>query len=61
MARADAVRQYLLANMQLDPGQVEAVGLGETHPIANNETNEGRARNRRIDLIVTPDLASIAP
>jgi OOP family OmpA-OmpF porin len=61
MARADAVRQYLLANMQLDPGQIEAVGLGETHPIASNETSEGRARNRRIDLIVTPDLASITP
>ena len=61
MARADAVRQYLLANMQLDPGQVEAVGLGETRPIASNETSEGRARNRRIDLIVTPDLASITP
>ena len=60
-ARADAVRQYLLANMQLDPGQVEAVGLGETHPIAINETKEGRARNRRIDLIITPDLASIVP
>jgi len=61
MARADAVRQYMLANMQLDPGQVEAVGLGETHPIANNETKEGRARNRRIDVVITPDLASIAP
>ena len=61
MARADAVRQYLLANMQLEPGQVEAVGLGETHPIANNETGEGRARNRRIDVIITPDLASIQP
>lgn len=60
LARADAVRQYLLANMRLDPAQVEAVGLGETHPIANNETIEGRARNRRIDVIVTPDLASIA-
>ena len=59
LTRADAVRQYLLANMQLELGQVEAVGLGETRPIANNETSEGRARNRRIDVIITPDLESI--
>jgi len=57
--RADAVRQYMMANMQLDPSQVEALGLGETRPIATNETKEGRARNRRIDLVITPDLASI--
>lgn len=61
MERADAVRQYLLANMQLDAGQVEAVGLGETHPIASNETREGRARNRRIDVVITPDMPSITP
>jgi len=53
-ARADAVAQYLLANSTLDPGSVEAVGFGETRPIANNETQEGREKNRRIDVVITP-------
>ncbi|MCB0730090.1 MAG: OmpA family protein [Ignavibacteriae bacterium] len=50
--RASAVKQYLLANMNLDSKKVMAFGYGETKPIANNETKEGRAKNRRIDLII---------
>lgn len=54
--RADAVRDYLLANMRIDSGDIDAVGYGETLPIANNETPEGRARNRRVDLVIEPIL-----
>lgn len=50
--RAASVKQYLLANMNLDPTKVSAFGYGETKPIANNETKDGRAKNRRIDLII---------
>lgn len=50
--RASAVKQYILANVNLDNKQVKAFGYGETKPIANNETKEGRAKNRRIDLII---------
>ena len=50
--RADAVTQYLLANMTIDRSRISSIGYGETVPIANNETKEGRARNRRIDLII---------
>lgn len=51
--RAEAVRLYLLYNMVgLREEQIEAVGYGESHPIANNATDEGRARNRRVDLIL---------
>jgi outer membrane protein OmpA-like peptidoglycan-associated protein len=57
-ARADAVRAYLLANMQIDASLVTANGYGETRPIANNETKDGRARNRRIDVVLRPSLAS---
>lgn len=53
--RADAVTQYLLANMSIDRSKVSSVGYGETKPIANNETKEGRAKNRRIDLIIHND------
>jgi len=58
VARAEAVRQYLLANMtNLLPEHIKALGYGETRPIANNETQEGRTKNRRIDLVLkrSPD------
>ncbi len=54
--RAIAVRQYLLANMDFDPSRIEAMGYGETRPVASNETKEGRARNRRIDIVIHPQL-----
>lgn len=50
--RADAVRAYLLANMAFDESRITAEGFGETRPVANNETSEGRARNRRIDIVI---------
>ncbi len=50
--RASSVKQYLLANMNIDQKKVMAFGYGETKPIANNETRDGRAKNRRIDLII---------
>ncbi|MGB5256213.1 MAG: OmpA family protein [Woeseiaceae bacterium] len=57
--RAQAVRQYLLANMRdLSPDDIEFVGFGESRPVANNETVEGRAKNRRIDLVIRPKVAS---
>jgi OOP family OmpA-OmpF porin len=52
--RADAVRDYLLANMDINKDEIDAVGYGETLPIANNETSEGRAKNRRVDLVIEP-------
>lgn len=53
--RAEAVRQYLLANMQeFGADDIESVGYGESRPVANNETVEGRAKNRRIDLVIRP-------
>ena len=51
--RAGAVRQYLLANMRdMDSSVIDATGYGETNPVANNETADGRARNRRIDVVI---------
>jgi outer membrane protein OmpA-like peptidoglycan-associated protein len=55
--RADAVRQFLIGNMGIDPERLSSIGYGETRPVATNETAEGRARNRRIDLVLRLDLA----
>lgn len=54
--RAEAVKQYLLANMKLDVTRIKAVGFGESDPVASNETQEGRAKNRRIDVVITPGM-----
>jgi OOP family OmpA-OmpF porin len=52
--RAQAVKQYILANTNIPSGRIEAVGYGESRPIASNETPEGRAKNRRIDVVIQP-------
>ncbi|MEO0616700.1 MAG: OmpA family protein [Pseudomonadota bacterium] len=53
--RADAIREYILANMRdVSQEHVAAVGFGESRPVANNETVEGRAKNRRIDVVIRP-------
>jgi outer membrane protein OmpA-like peptidoglycan-associated protein len=57
-ARADAVRQYFVANEILPPDRIIAVGYGSRRPLAPNTTAEGRAINRRIDVIITPQSQS---
>lgn len=47
--RADAVKDYL-GKQGLDAGLVQGVGYGETQPIASNDTDAGRAQNRRISF-----------
>jgi hypothetical protein len=52
-ARADAVRAAVLDGGP-DPSRVTAVGYGERYPIAENDTEAGRARNRRVELHTAP-------
>lgn len=47
--RADSVRQILVAR-GVKPEQITSVGLGETKPIASNDTTDGKAKNRRVEL-----------
>lgn len=49
--RADAVRKYLIS-AGVPSSRLRATGLGETSPIASNDTREGRAQNRRVELRV---------
>lgn len=48
--RAKAVRAVLLSELSLAENQVQAHGYGETRPIADNNTEEGRRQNRRVEL-----------
>jgi outer membrane protein OmpA-like peptidoglycan-associated protein len=50
--RADAVKQYIVTNFGRNPERISSIGYGEARPVATNETAEGRARNRRIDLVI---------
>jgi outer membrane protein OmpA-like peptidoglycan-associated protein len=49
-ARAQAVAAYLTSH-GIDEDRVEAVGKGDTEPVASNDTDEGRAQNRRIEAV----------
>ena len=57
--RADAVRQYFVANETLPYEKIIAVGYGSMRPIASNATESGRAMNRRIDVIITPEAKQV--
>jgi outer membrane protein OmpA-like peptidoglycan-associated protein len=50
--RADAVRDYL-GSQNVSENNVTAAGYGKSDPIADNSTNEGRAQNRRVELVVS--------
>jgi outer membrane protein OmpA-like peptidoglycan-associated protein len=54
--RAASVRQYLIANQTLPAEKIIAVGYGPERPLASNSTPEGRAMNRRIDMIIVPEI-----
>ena len=55
--RASAVNEYLAANMPNIKSRLTSKGYGSEIPIASNETEEGRAKNRRIDIVITPQWA----
>ncbi len=56
-ARAINVVRFLSEKASVPPQRLVASGYGEYHPIANNKTAAGRAKNRRIEILLTPSLA----
>jgi chemotaxis protein MotB len=54
-ARATAAVRYLTEKAGVNPEMLAAVGYGEYHPIASNATPEGRAKNRRIAIVIVPE------
>lgn len=57
-ARALAVFDYLMDTTSLEPSMVKYAGRGEYVPIADNATEEGRARNRRVEIRIYHDLST---
>ncbi|MFH2051981.1 MAG: OmpA family protein [bacterium] len=53
--RAETVRSYIV-NRGYPSGQVRSLGIGEGRPIADNSTSEGRANNRRVEIVIQKDV-----
>jgi len=57
-ARAGAVVRFF-ERMALTPGRLQAAGFADTRPIDGNDTESGRARNRRVEVIVASDAGAL--
>jgi outer membrane protein OmpA-like peptidoglycan-associated protein len=51
-ARAKAVRDEMVRR-SIDPDRLTTIGFGETQPVADNKTAEGRRKNRRTEVLIT--------
>jgi OmpA-OmpF porin, OOP family len=49
--RAESVISYLVANYKADAGRLKGYGVGPLAPVASNKTDEGKAKNRRVELV----------
>ena len=58
--RATEIVKLLLKNNALKPENLTAAGRGQYHPLATNKSAEGKAKNRRIEVILSPKLDKIA-
>ena len=57
--RAESIAAYLVAEGKLNPTQVVAVGYGERSPVADNRTEAGRAKNRRVEILLYKETVGI--
>jgi chemotaxis protein MotB len=51
--------RVLYETYNINPARLTAAGRGKFNPVVSNETAEGRERNRRIEIILNPDLSRI--
>jgi len=49
--RAESVKSYLTTKFQIDASRLSTEGYGDTRPVAKNDTDQGRAQNRRVELV----------
>lgn len=58
-ARALSVVYYLAANQEISPERLSAIGYGEYRPVASNETKDGRKQNRRVEIVILPNITKV--
>ncbi len=59
--RATNVVRFLQENVGIEAVRLQAIGMSEYHPVASNETDDGRTQNRRIEIILLPEPAGKTP
>jgi chemotaxis protein MotB len=59
-ARATSAVRYLQDYGKVDPARLSAIGYSQYHPIDTNDTEEGRSKNRRIEIILLPPESPLA-
>jgi outer membrane protein OmpA-like peptidoglycan-associated protein len=57
--RADAIKNYIMARTNLEDTSITAIGAGSTRPIFPNDTEENKARNRRVEFEILPSEKDI--
>jgi chemotaxis protein MotB len=58
-ARALSVLHYLVNEKGILPTRLSAIGYGEYRPVASNDTKEGRQLNRRVEIVILPQIAKV--
>jgi chemotaxis protein MotB len=59
VARANAITKIILGSAKIEPSRITSAGRGEFFPLVPNDTPENRAKNRRTEIILTPNLDAL--
>ena len=59
MIRAATAASYLTTDKKIEPGRLIVMSYGESSPVADNKTEAGRAKNRRVEILVYRDVVSV--
>jgi outer membrane protein OmpA-like peptidoglycan-associated protein len=57
--RADSIAEFLTVERKIDPSRMLVVGYGESAPVADNRTEAGRAKNRRVEIMAYQDSIAV--
>lgn len=58
-ARALSVLHYLANDQGISPERLSAIGYGEYRPLVSNETKDGRKQNRRVEIVILPNITKV--
>jgi len=58
-ARALSVVHYLVKDQGISPERLSAIGYGEYRPVASNDSRDGRKQNRRVEIVILPNVTKV--